>query len=171
MRRLRADYGASPLHLLAAVASFAIATYAFLEIVARPDALNTLIWFGAAILAHDLIAFPLYSLLGWIAGGPFRIPPRGPEDPIRSMALNHLRVPAILSAFALVAWFPLVLGLSAERYQQKTAMTETAFLGRWLLLTGALFAVSAIALAFRVRLLRRRTAAADGGEPAVNPQG
>jgi len=171
MQRLREDYGASPLHLLAVVASFAIATYGFLAIVERPDALNTLIWFGAAIVAHDLIAFPVYSVLGLIAGGTFRMPPRGPDDRIRVMSLNHLRVPAILSALALITWFPLVLALSADRYHDKTAMTETTFLGRWLLLTGALFAISGVALAVRVRLARRRAAAAGGGGPAVRPKG
>ena len=59
--RFRALYGASPLHLLAVIASFAIAAYAFLRIAGTPTALQTFLWLAAAAIGHDLIAFPLYS--------------------------------------------------------------------------------------------------------------
>ena len=151
--RFRGAYGAGPLHLLAVVASLAIAGYALLEIADRPAPLSFAIWFGGAIVAHDLVAFPLYSLLNLIAGKPLLA---AGERGLR--ALNHLRVPALLSAFAFVVWFPLILGLGGELYELKSGQTTDAYVGRWLLLTAALFTGSALIFALRLRLARRRTA-------------
>ncbi len=137
------------------IASLAIAAYAFLQIVDRPNALNTLLWFGGAIIAHDLLAFPIYSAFGVFAGraagasGPAR-------SPSRTAALNHVRVPVLLSAFAFVAWFPLILGLSDEKYVEKTGLTEGVYLGRWLLLTAVLMIVSGMIYAIRLRRLSGR---------------
>jgi hypothetical protein len=154
MAAIRDRYGSSVLHLLAVLATMAVAGYAFVAIVARPNAINVLLWFGGAIIAHDLIAFPLYSGLALIAGRAGGLDNER-LDVRRAAALNHVRVPALLSAFALVVWFPLILGLSADRYRDDTALSASIYLGRWLLLTAALFAGSAIVYALRLR--RRRT--------------
>jgi uncharacterized membrane protein len=151
---IRHRYGSSVLHLLAVLATMAVAGYAFIAIVARPDAVKVLLWFGGAIVAHDLISFPLYSALALIAGRAAGV--RAERlDVRRAAALNHVRVPALLSAFALVAWFPLVLGLSADRYRDDTALSASPYLGRWLLLTAALFAGSGVVYALRLRSDRR----------------
>ena len=148
--RLRARYGAGPLHLLAAVASFAIATYAFIEIAERPSPIGFVVWFAAAIVAHDLIAFPLYSLLGLLAG---RLgagaATAGPP------AVNYVRVPALLSGLALAVWFPLILGVDAAGYEAASGQSTDPFLGRWLLLTATLFAGSGVLYALRTRRARR----------------
>jgi hypothetical protein len=140
---LRSRYGGGPLHLLAAIASFAIVAYAFLQIFDRPGPLSFVIWFGGAIIAHDLIAFPLYSLLGLIAGRATREPRPG--------AINYVRVPALLSGFAFIVWFPFILGLSDDAYEAASGLSADPFLGRWLLLTGALFAGSGIVYAVNAR--------------------
>ncbi len=150
MRSFRNAYGAGPLHLLAVIASLAIAAYAFLQIVDRPNALNTLLWFGGAIIAHDLLAFPIYSAFGVLAGRATGAS-GATRSPSRIAALNHVRVPLLLSALAFVAWFPLILGLSGEKYAEKTGLTESVFLGRWLLLTAALMIVSGMIYAIRLR--------------------
>ncbi|MDQ3758690.1 MAG: hypothetical protein M3331_01915, partial [Actinomycetota bacterium] len=106
----------------------------------------------AAIIAHDMLAFPLYSLLGAIAGGALRDRPSGSAGP---PALNYLRVPALLSAFAFVVWFPVILGFSDSEVEESTALGTDPFLERWLLLSGALFAISALAYALRIRRARR----------------
>lgn len=155
MAFFRDRYGASALHLLAVLATLAVAGYAFIAIVARPNAINVLLWFGGAIIAHDLIAFPLYSALALVAGRTAGLG-AGELGSRRAAALNHVRVPALLSAFALVVWFPLVLGLSADRYREDTALSASVYLGRWLLLTAALFAGSALVYAVRLRLDLRR---------------
>lgn len=156
MATIRNRYGSSVLHLLAVLATMAVAGYAFVAIVARPNAVNVLLWFAGVIVAHDLLAFPLYSGLTMIAG-------RGAGlrvdrlDARRALALNYVRVPALLSAFAFVVWFPLVLGLSADRYRADTALSANVYLSRWLLLTAALFAGSALLYALRLRRTVNRT--------------
>ena len=113
----RDKYGAGPLHLIAVVASLAIAGYALLETAQRIEPLNFAIWFGLAIVAHDLIAFPLYSALAALAGRAFLA-----KGETGRMALNHLRFPAMLSAFAFVVWFPLILGVSSDFLEEKTGI-------------------------------------------------
>ena len=156
MSIIRRRYGSSTLHLLAVLATMAVAGYAFIAVVARPGPVSFALWFGGAILAHDLIAFPLYSALALIAGAAARLDRDAPGIRRRA-ALNHVRIPVLLSGFALVTWFPLILGLSAERYGADTGLSANVYLGRWLLLTAALLLGSALAYAIRLRLdLRRR---------------
>lgn len=143
MGALRSRYGEGPLHLLAAVASFAIVAYAFVEIVGRPAPLSFVIWFGGAIIAHDLIAFPLYSLFGLLAG-------RAAGERTGA-AVNYVRVPALLSAFAFIVWFPFILGLSSESYEAASGLSTDPFLERWLLLTAVLFIGSGLAYALALR--------------------
>lgn len=151
MRRAGRLYGDSPLHLLAAIASFALAGYAFLQIAGTPTALATLAWFAAAILLHDLLAFPLYSALNLIAhrslgGG------AGTRDAERRVPLlNHLRIPAYLSGLALLLFFPLILGLSSANYEKDAGLGTGVFLQRWLGLCAVLFLGSALIYAVRLR--------------------
>lgn len=144
MEALRSHYGEGPLHLLAVIASFAVAAYAFLELFERPAPLSFLVWFGGAIVAHDLIAFPLYSLFGIVAGRAL-----GPRA--GAAALNYVRVPALLSGFAFVVWFPFILGLSQEGYEAASGLSTDPYLGRWLLLTAALFTGSGLVYALNRR--------------------
>jgi len=140
-------YGERPLHLLATIASLAVAGYGIGRILELPTAVEILIWLVAAALAHDLIVLPLYSALALLAA-------RAGAGPSRAPALNYLRVPATISGLLLVVSFPLVIGLSGGRYERATALELDGYLGRWLLITGGLFAASAVAYAWR---LRRRT--------------
>jgi hypothetical protein len=149
----RRSYGAGPLHLIAVIASLALAGYAFLEIADRPAPLNFALWFALAIVAHDLLAFPLYSLLDAIAGR--ALPRVGGGGRI---ALNHLRVPALLSGLALVVWFPLILDLDGAQFEAATGLSADPYFGRWLLLTAVLFAGSGLVMALRLR------ASARGGD-------
>ncbi len=182
MLRFRYEYGARPLHLLAALASFAIAGYAVLQLAAlqSPAPLNVLIWFLGAIAIHDFILFPLYSLVDRLpmrATGAARAPAKGdsglhlvrrgpewlverkgqapPVAPARSLALNHLRVPAGLAGLMLLVWFPLILGLGEDTYVELTGRSASGYLGRWLLLSGVLFAGSGLLYAIRLRRARR----------------
>ncbi len=164
MEGLRARYGAGPLHLLAAIASFAVATYAFLEIADGTAPLSFVLWFAGAVVAHDLLAFPLYSLLGLIAGGASQA---GGE--LGRRTLNHVRIPALLSAFAFVVWFPFILGVSEATYADASGRSTDPYLGRWLLLTAGLFAISALVLALRLRRARARDLATDPPGPR-NPR-
>jgi hypothetical protein len=168
MARLRSAYGDSPLHLLAVLASFAIAGYAFLRIVESPSALGTLVWFAGAAIAHDLIAFPLYSALNLIAHRGVEGPGDAWEESRRVPLINHLRIPAFLSLLALLMFFPLILGLDATNYERDAGLSPDLFLTRWLGLCAALFLGSA--LIYAVRLRRAARADGDGADRATDPR-
>lgn len=152
-RRFRHEYGSGPLHLVAIAASFGLAGYALLQMLDQPRALDFVLWLGAAVVAHDLVLLPVYSLMAAIA---YRGLDVSSAEPVRVAALNHVRLPALLSGLALLVWFPLILRLS-DRYEGASALSIEPYLGRWLLLTGAAFAVSAVLFAIRVRRLRARS--------------
>jgi hypothetical protein len=158
MARLRSAYGDSALHLLAVLASFAIAGYAFLRIVESPSALGTVIWFAGAAVAHDLIAFPLYSALNLIAHRSIEGPEDAREERRRVPLINHVRIPAFLGALALLMFFPLILGLDSTNYEKDAGLSGDVFLTRWLGLCAALFLGSALIYAVRLRRATRPTA-------------
>jgi hypothetical protein len=91
MRRL---YGAPGLHLLALIASFALAAAALAHFLDTGAPINIVAWFVGAIIAHDLILFPLYAGLDRIAG---RLEPK-----TRVPVVNHIRIPALLSGLLLI---------------------------------------------------------------------
>ncbi len=157
MSSFHARYGDRPLHLIAVVIAFSIAGYAFTRIVASPEPLSFVIYFGGAVVAHDLVVFPIYSALHLLAGR------AGGAISLSRKTINYVRVPAILSAFAFVVWFPLILSLSTERYVADEGHTPPSYLGRWLGLTAALFLISGIAYA-----LKRRRGQPRG--PATGPR-
>jgi hypothetical protein len=171
MARFRSAYGDSPLHLLAVLASFAIAGYAFLRIVENPSALGTLIWFGGAAVAHDLIAFPLYSALNLIAHRSIEGPEDTWEERRRVPLINHVRIPAFLSALALLMFFPLILRLSATNYEKDAGLSPDVFLTRWLGLCAALFLGSALIYAVRLRRATRGGEEEPADPPAPHPEG
>ena len=153
MKRFRYEYGASPVHLLVALASFAISAWALSQVL---DVLSTpgkfLLWFLGAIVLHDLVFLPLYSLLGLGAAGALA---RGDRPSrLRIAALNHLRIPVLLSGLMLLVWYPLVLSKSPGGFERTTGLSTDVYLERWLLLSAVLFAGSALMLAVRARGLR-----------------
>ncbi|MEU4931921.1 hypothetical protein AB0G54_36375 [Streptomyces yokosukanensis] len=167
MARIVRWYGSGPLHLLVLVASFALTGYAMVRLFAvRPW--EVAIWFVGAAILHDLILLPLYSLADLSALSVLRH--RAADGP-RVPWINHLRVPAFLSGLLLLVWFPLVFRLAVP-YPGDTALSDSVYLGRWLAITGVLFAASAVVFAVRLRRLRRagrgdksRPAAGHGAAP------
>ena len=162
MRRLLRWYGANPLHLLALLGCFALAGYAAVRLVpSRP--LGVAVWFAGAVVGHDLLLVPLYSLADRSAMAAIRH--RAPRLPAIGW-INYLRVPTGLSALLLLVWFPLILRLRTH-YQASTTLSPNPFLWHWLAVTGALFLLSAVAFAVRLRTARRP--AAPPPRPAVQP--
>jgi hypothetical protein len=170
MRRLLRWYGANPLHLLALLGCFALAGYAAARLVpSRP--LGVAVWFAVAVVGHDLLLVPLYSLADRSAMAALRH--RAPPLPAIPW-INYLRVPVGLSALLLLVWFPLILRLHT-RYQASTTLSPDPFLWHWLAVTGALFLLSAAAFAVRLRAARRaagpgNVGVADRGEAKDGPQ-
>ncbi|MEU9372649.1 hypothetical protein AB0D94_02550 [Streptomyces sp. NPDC048255] len=142
----RRRYGASPLHLLLVLASFALAVYAGLRLF-EGDTVGVAVWFVGAALLHDLVLLPLYSVTDRAMQVLFARG-RGDERPAPRVSVNYVRVPAFVSGVLLLVWWPLVLG-RVGYYTAATALPADGFLSRWLLITAALFAASAAVLIVR----------------------
>ena len=72
---------------------------------------------------------------------------RGPCQPAGRPAavpgpplINYVRIPVAFSLLLLLAFFPLILGLSEPEYHRASGLTTQPYLWRWLAVTGVLFA-------------------------------
>ena len=151
--RFRRLYGASPLHLLALVTTMLVAGAAiagWFQSFPGPTALRVIAWFLAAIVAHDLVALPLYSLLDRIAFGRRGLK-RLRRASERAPAAPYVRVPALLSGLLLLVFFPEILRLGDRNFFVASGLHQRVFLARYLLTCGVVFAVSALAYAVRLR--------------------
>jgi hypothetical protein len=168
---IRVSYGSHPWHLLIMTVGFALAGYVVATM--KPRTLwsthtwwqSIALWFAAAIIAHDLVLFPIYALADrilWIRGNRRRPRPH----PVVSVR-NHVRIPALGSALTLLVFLPGIIGQGAPIYLAATGQTQQPFLSRWLLLTAAMFAASAIVYSTRLVRARRRTTTSDD-RPGVN---
>jgi hypothetical protein len=146
VERFKRRYGASPLHLLAHVAEFAIAAYALIQLLDERRWVNFLAWFVGAALLQDLVLLPIYTALDHLVHARVRTASRHPRVPI----VNHLRAPALISALLLLIYFPLILGPALPQYVSATGHHPAGYLRDWLLITAALFAGSALIYAVRV---------------------
>ncbi|OBF53739.1 hypothetical protein A5756_15525 [Mycobacterium sp. 852002-53434_SCH5985345] len=153
-------YGSRPVHLLTLIAGFALLGYVVVMI--KPVALwnpqvwwqSIIVWFAAAIVAHDLVLFPIYAFFDGLLS-------RTVVRPATPPAINYIRVPALGAGLTLLVFLPGIIKQGGATYSAATGQTQDPFLGRWLLLTAALFGVSATIYAIRVATARRRTDAAD----------
>ncbi len=147
--RFRYEYGAQPLHLIAVAVSLLLSGYGLLRITELPGAGRIFLWLLVAALLHDLVALPLYSALLRIAHGTAgrAIESRG----AMLLALNHVRIPAAISALLLLVYFPLILRIDPERYEDTTGIGLDPYLSRWLLISAALFLGSGVIYALRLR--------------------
>jgi hypothetical protein len=161
MRRQLRWYGASPLHLLALLACFGLAGYAAARLIpSRP--VGVIVWFLGAIIGHDLLLVPLYSLTDRSAMAAIRH--REPQLPVTPW-INYVRVPAALSGLLLLVWFPLILRLRSP-YHASTGLSADPYVWHWLALTGALFLLSAVAFALRLRGKPRTVSPLERPAPA-----
>ncbi|MFF3545692.1 hypothetical protein [Streptomyces platensis] len=145
MKSFRTRYGASPLHLLLVLCSFVLAVYAGLRLL-KGDTLGVLLWFVGAALLHDLILLPLYTVTDRVVQFVLRRR-RDATDRSHSLTsrINYVRVPAFVALLLLLVWYPLVLN-RVPGFTSYTGLPADVFWGRWLLITAALFAVSAVCL-------------------------
>jgi hypothetical protein len=164
MRRHLRWYGASPLHLLALLACFGLAGYAAARLIpSRPFGVAA--WFLGAVMGHDLLLMPLYSLADRSAMAAIRH--REPQLPVTPW-INYIRVPAALSGLLLLVWFPLILRLQSP-YHASTTLSADPYVWHWLAVSGALFLLSAAGFALRLR--RRPRPAARPERRAAVPAG
>jgi hypothetical protein len=159
MSTFRRVYGSHPLHLLTLVAGFALFGYVIATITGRalwnPNTWwqSIAVWFAAAIIAHDLVLFPIYAvadrLLLTTGAGRIRVS--------RVPVVNYIRVPVLASGLTLLVFLPGIIKQGAPTFRAATGLTQDVFLGRWLLLTAAVFAVSAVVYAIRLATVDRTT--------------
>jgi len=178
--RIRHWYGANPLHLLALLAAFALAGYAVRAVIAAGQFRGFAIWFAVAIVGHDLLLFPLYTvadlsvqrLLPWGARRKQGRPGSSAQVPGPPL-INYVRIPLAFSLLLLLAFFPLILGLSEPEYYRASGLTTHPYLWRWLAVTGVLFAASAVIYALRWRRAaaraRRQSAARTCAQQTTPP--
>lgn len=159
LARFTRCYGSGPGHLLLMLAGFALVV----SVVAtmKPTSLwnpnswwqSIAVWFVVAVIAHDLIAFPVYALADRIlARSTRRIAPAGLSP------INYVRLPAMAAALIFLVFLPGIIEQGGPAYEAATGQTQEPFLARWLWLTASFFAVSAVAYGVRVLLVRRRGA-------------
>jgi hypothetical protein len=156
-RRFPRWYGAGPLHLLTMLGCFALAGYATAELLPN-NAVGIPIWFVGAVIGHDVILMPMYTVADRSAMAVLRH--RRPQLPAVPW-INYLRIPAALSGMLLLIWFPLIFRLPG-RFTATTTLSLDPFLWHWLAVTGALFLLSATALAVRLRAGRGRRKMRNG---------
>ncbi|GAB3332263.1 hypothetical protein RMN56_32415 [Micromonospora halotolerans] len=147
MAEFRRAYGAAPWHLLLLAGCFAITGWIALRLAGEASAGRILLWFLGAVVAHDLILFPVYATLDRVLRGTLgrgRVP----------SPLNHVRVPALGAGLLFLIYLPGILGLGDGTYLAATGLAPRAMLGRWLAVSAALFAASA--LLYAARWLTRR---------------
>jgi hypothetical protein len=134
MRRL---YGASPLHLVAHLALLPLCAWAVIELLGARQAANIVAWLVAAVVLHDFVVLPLYS---------------GADRAMRRAAgarINFLRVPAALSLLMLVVFFGTIGERGEGAYRAVSGLGYDGYAMRWLLVSAALFAASALVYGIR----------------------
>ena len=159
--RFRRLYGAGPLHLVEIVASCVIVGLAVAGWLHNrlSVAATILLWFLAGVIAHDLILLPLYSLLDRVA----LRPRERPIDARRPSLRPYLRVPAMLSGLLFLVFFPEILRLGDDTFHAASGLHQDNYVVRFLLVSGALFALSALAY---VGSVRRRAVARERTRPS-----
>jgi Kef-type K+ transport system membrane component KefB len=131
---VRARYGASPVHLLAHLAGIALAGWALVQIPSLGNWQRVVVWLVAAVVVHDLVLWPAYSIAGRLVG-------RSP----------YVRVPLATSALLALVFFPVICGKGEAAYTRVSSATWDGYAERWLLVSALLFAVSGALYAVRSR--------------------
>jgi hypothetical protein len=129
---MKARYGASPLHLLVHLAALALAAWALMQALSLGGAWRIALWLAGAVVLHDAVLWPSYTALDRLAR---RGRPAG--------WANYVRVPVAVSALLLLVFFPVVCGKGEAAYTRVSGTAWEGYAGRWLLVSGVLFAVAA----------------------------
>lgn len=162
LARFHGMYGAGPLHLLGVLASLALAGYVVsvlgVSALWDPDVWwqSILVWFLGAVVVHDLVLFPVYALADRTIGG-FLCRRDGRRPHPRVVPLNYVRVPVLAVGLLFLLFFPGVVEQGASTYLDATGQTQEPFLRRWLLLSAAIFILSATVYAIRLWLAKRNS--------------
>lgn len=141
-------YGRSPIHLLGVIFCYGLAFYAGTKLFS-----NVSLWialaFPAGIALHDFVLFPLYRKANQKLTD-IQLE-RDRKGKTSQRWINHIRVPVVISFILLMLYFPLILRLNADQRPLNTGLSVDSYLYRWLFVTAALAAGSALAFFLRKR--------------------
>ena len=137
--------GASPTQLALLVVCLGLAAYAAFFLLGDPALLRMLVWFAGAAVVHDLVIFPLYAAADRVLGA--LLP--GPR-------MNYVRVPALGAGLAFLMFWPGIVRQGEATHLAATGLDQAPYLGRWLVLSAALFGLSGLVWVVRVVLARLR---------------
>lgn len=170
MSVLRRRYGAGPLHLAGHLLLIALVAYllsTLFEPQFAPEPLNLLLWLVGGAVLHDVVILPAYSALNIaVAGvlgarqrpGDTTTPPTSRDLQRPVAVLPYLRTPAVVSAVLMAVYFPRILNRQPQNFERALGYPPPDYLERWLLVTAAAFALSALIFAVRSVRARRRGA-------------
>ena len=133
-------YGASPWHLAGHVAYLGVAAYVLAQLLDRPAAANIVAWLVAAVVLHDLVALPLYTLLDRLL---WRVAPR--------RVAAALRTAAVLAGFTFLVFFPPILGLNDRTFARVAGHPPSGYAARWIAVAVAITLLCLAAAAIRAR--------------------
>jgi hypothetical protein len=128
---MRRRYGSSPAHLVGHVLVFTLAAYAVTQIFTLGAAGNAIVWLIGAVLVHDAVLWPIYS---------------GADTAGRRLlggAINYVRVPLGLSLLLGLVFVGTVSGKGGNAYRNASGQSYDGYVLRWLVVSAALFAISA----------------------------
>lgn len=140
--------------LIALLAGLALAAYAGSFLLGEPDLPTMLAWFAGAAVVHDLVLFPLCALVGWALSGRALSGRALARLPVR--IVNHVRLPLLGAGLTFLLFLPGIIRQGEATHLAATGLDQQPYLGRWLWLVLAMFAVSG--LVYGMRLIVRRRA-------------
>lgn len=156
LKRLTRFCGANPLQLLTLIGCFALTWYVYLRLAAEPTLPIMLLWFGCAVIVHDLVLFPLYAIADRSLNGATRMLRGAGRARPPVPAANYIRLPVMGSGLLLLLFFPGIIEQGKATYLAATGQTQDPFLARWLLITAVLFGLSAVLYAVRAGMVKGR---------------
>ncbi|MCU1494282.1 MAG: hypothetical protein JWO62_2046 [Acidimicrobiaceae bacterium] len=156
-------YGGGPGHLLSMIVGLSVAGYVVSILAGVGHRFEILLWVAGAIVAHDILLFPLYTAADAFAHWVHH--PRGTTPPLVPWR-NHVRAPLAISALLLAMTFPLVFRLSESSYHRATGLTTAIYASHWLIVSGALFVGSGLLYFLRYLFARSR---ANRSVPPTRP--
>jgi hypothetical protein len=130
------------MRILAHLITLPLIAFGLLQIARTGTPVRIFVWLAAAAVLHDLVLLPFYALLD-------RIPPR--------RVVNYVRVPAGISLLLLLVFYPVISGKGNGAFHGVSGLDYDGYFARWLLITAALFAASAVIYAGRALAARPRS--------------